>query len=225
MSLSIAIVERTAPPTTKYSGWRVLHKAEGGYQRNPATMPSVIPPIPSVAIDMTEEVQHMSYDLMVHFNDQITPNLWTKVHDGDRAFTNFLGFGTRPGCGGPRKNYIKNEDMTYPLPKYDKAQRVCGGQFVRGIERGGMLVIRPGIDAIDATKLMPSIETIVANNWYGFAVVVGPEGNEGAISHFPQGQGGPVAIPFIVDREISFPLAYFERWEGDTLPDPLKVGA
>ena len=223
MSLSIAIVERTAP-TTKYSGWRVLHKAEGGYQRNPATMPSVIPPIPSSSVDMTEEIQRMSFNLMAHFCPSITTNIWNHVHSWDRAYNNKLGFPNAQG-GSLRRDYINDTDRNAPLPAYDKAQRMTGGNFVRGIERGDLLVLQAGIHGIDATKPMPSIETIVANNWYVVSVNVGPVSNEGAVSYWAQGKGYPIVFPLIFAGEIVFPLSYFERWEGDTLPDPLKVGA
>jgi hypothetical protein len=201
----------------KYMGWRVLHQAEGGYQNNPLNMPEVVPPDNPVAVEMTETIQRMSYELMVYFNPLITADLWTKVHDYDRAFTNHQGF-NKPD--DPRANFITGENPDSPLPKYDKAQRLCGGQFLRSEIHGDRFVCTPGVHGIDANKPIPSIETIVNNNWYLFAVTLGSRSE--IISHFPQGQGGPVAIPFIFDREIEFNAAWFTRWESDELPDPLK---
>lgn len=203
----------------KYVGWRVLHKAEGGYQATPQDMPEVIPPVDQVGLPMTREIQQMSFDLMKHFNSAITPKLWTAVHYGHVAFTNHQGFGDHPKGGGPRANYITGDDLDKELPKYDKMGRICGGMFVRGVEIGNMLVCQPGIHGIDSRMPLPSIQTIVENNWYFFAVVFNPR----RLNHFPQGQGGPVAIPFIFDRDVKFPLSLFENWEADTLPDPLTL--
>jgi hypothetical protein len=206
-----------SPSAKKYVGWRVLHKAEGGYDKNPLGMPGVIPPINPLALEMTEAIQRMSFSLMKQFNPAITPQLWTKIHDHDRAFTNHNGFAK---AGDPRANYITGENLSSPLPKYDKMQRLCGGQFVRGEVRGDNLVCIPGVHGIDASKPLPSIQTIIDNNWYLFAITLT---NASKVDHFPQGKGGPVVIPFIFDREIEFPLSLFEKWEADTLPDPLKI--
>ena len=207
------------PTAKKYMGWRVLHKAEGGYDKNPPNMPNVIPPIDSRAIEMTREIQQMSFDLMKHFNPDITLQLWTKVHDHDRAFTNFNGFNKN---GDPRANFITGENSSSPLPKYDKAQRLSGGQFVRGEVRGTNLVCIPGVHGIDANQPLPSIQTIIDNNWYLYAIsLVGLDSKK--VAHFPQGKGGPVVIPFIFGREIEFPLSLFEKWESDELPEILTM--
>jgi len=213
--------EPQPPSGKKYVGWRVLHQAEGGYQHNPLNMPEVIPPENPVALEMTEPIQRLSFELMKHFNPAITAKQWTMAHHGLIAFTNYQGFGTEPKSGGPRANYITGDDLNKKLPKYDKAQRLCGGMFVRGIVRGDKLVCQPGIHGIDATKPMPKLDEVIAKNWYFFAVTLynSPE----KVGHFPQGKGGPVAIPFIFDREIQFSLSLFEKWESDTLPDPLKM--
>jgi hypothetical protein len=251
------------PPVTKYSGYRVLHKVEGGWQNTPLGMPEVMPPIDAISVNMTEAIQLMSYNLMVKGNSLITGALWTRVHDWDRAFTNFNGFDRD---GDPRANYVLKRDLSSPLPKYDKCQRVCGGSFIRGVTaysfmqavktfasmtvelvrnieettaiiktmgaKGFLInakefltsdnVLRcvAGIHGIDADKPMPDTQTILDNNWYIYAVSMDTPTN---ISHFPQGQGGPVLIPFIIRGAIEFPLQHFERWERDYLPDPLKV--
>lgn len=211
------VVDPQPTSDKKYIGWRVLHKAEGGYDKTPKDMPEVIPPENPVALPMTEDIQKMSFELMQHFNKAITAELWTKVHRHDKAFNNFNGF---EKDGEPRANFITKKNLTSPLPKYDKMGRLCGGMFVRGIVQGDKLVFQPGIHGIDADKPMPSLQEIIDNNWYFFAVNFHENGK---VSHFPQGKGEPVAIPFIFNREISFPLSLFERWEENTLPDPTKV--
>jgi hypothetical protein len=208
--------------TKKYIGWRVLHYAEGGYDNTPLDMPEVIPPIDQIGLPMTREIQQMSFDLMKHFNPAITKQLWTRVHDGDRAFTNHNGFGAKAmGKWGlsSRANFILGEDIKNELPKYDKMGRVCGGMFIRGIVQDGFLACQPGIHGIDAKKPLPDIQTIIDNNWYFFAITR----YEKSVGHFPQGKGGSVAIPFIFDREVKFPIKLFEKWESDELPDQLKL--
>lgn len=210
--------EPTANPT--YEGWRVLHKVEGGWPNTPAGMPEVMPPMYSIAIDMSSDIQMMSYELMHKLNDQITGDLWRKVHSHDRAFTNKPQNGFDGGT--PHADFVNMVDLTTSLPRYDKAQRVCGGMFLRGVVNGSVLTCHPGIHGIDANKPMPSVQTIIENNWFVYAVSTGVN-NEAVISHFPQGKGGPVAIPFIFSGLINFPLEYLEPWEADTLPDPLKI--
>ena len=220
MQIHVTINSDTSPnpPPKKYIGWRVLHKLEGGNQATPPGMPEVTPPINAIALPMTESIQHMSYDLMRYFNPAITTSLWTKVHRYDKAFNNNNGF-ERPG--DPRWNYIANTNSGSPLPKYDKAQRLCGGQFVRGVVVGDELHCTAGVHGIDGLSPMPSVSTIVENNWYLFAVSV--NSNFTQISDFPQGQGGVVAIPFIFTGVIKFPLSYFTRWEGNSLPIHTKI--
>jgi len=213
------VVPTQSSSAKKYTGWRVLHKAEGGYAKTPVGMPEVVPPEDQIGLPMTKEIQEMSYKLMTHFNSAINAKQWTHVHHGLIAFTNYQGFGTEPKSGGPRANFITGEDLDKELPKYDKMGRICGGMFVRGMEKGDKLVCQPGVHGIDAKSPLPSIQTIVENNWFFYAVCFHPK----RVEHFPQGKGGPVAIPFIFDREIAFPISLFEKWEADALPDPLKM--
>lgn len=218
---------RVLAPPPKYSGWRCLHKAEGGNENTPLGMPEVTPPLAATALDMTQAVQEMSYKLMLHFNQAIQgpdwnpKKIWSNVHKYDIAFTNEEGF-EKPG--DPRRNYILNEDLTFDYPKYDKQGRLCGGAFIHGlaeIDHQGRDVLRckPGIHGIDARGPMPEVETIAARNWYFFALNYFPD----HVEHFAQGQGQPVAIPFIFDRDVVFERRFFEPWEGETPPDPLKI--
>ena len=215
------ITIRRIQNATYIDGWRVLHKVEGGYQKTPEGMPEVLPPDNPIAIPMTAAIQRMSFELMRYFNPIITAAKWTKVHEHDIAFTNYNGFGN---SGDPRANHITGENLDKGLPKYDKAQRVCGGSFIHGDAIGGSLVCRAGVHGISADGPMPELETIVKNNWYIHAVTQA----NGRISHFPQGWDGadyygPVVIPFIFKGTITFPIKYFEVWRGNILPDPLRV--
>ena len=272
-----------APPVKKYIGYRVLHKIEGGWQNTPIGMPEVMPPINAIAVAMTRAVQWMSYTLFLAMNpilqalvktdENYVKKLWTNVHDGDRAFTNYQGFDMP---GNPRANFITgayveaNENPIVELPKYDKCQRVCGGSFIRGttayslmqsvwdgialakefitnpresfgiigamgisgylagakefLQSDNVLRCYAGVHGIDASaSVMPETSTIIGNNWYICAVSMDAPDK---ISHFPQGKGGIVAIPFIIPGSyIEFPIIHLERWESDQLPDPLKIYA
>lgn len=228
MTKTLTIIKNKAPiEPVIYDGYRVLHKVEGGWQNTPIGMPEVMPPINAISVAMTEEIQQMSYALMKARNALITAALWTRIHDGDRAFTNFNGFDME---GDPRANFITgsgvdaNGNAIYPLPKYDKCQRVCGGSFVRGIETvtNNVPVLRcvAGVHGIDADKPMPSTQEILDNVWYIYAVSMDTLTQ---ISHFPQGQGGPVLIPFLIRGAVEYPLIHFERWQSNELPDPLRI--
>lgn len=210
----------TPPPAVMYRGWRVLHKVEGGWPNTPAGMPEVMPPEVVQAVEMTMWIQVMSYDLMRKVNTAITTALWRKIHSYDRAFNNFPQNGYDGGI--VHADFINGKDVNASLPRYDKAQRVCGGSFVTGDAVSDKLVMRSGVHGIDPDGPMPEINTIIAKHWFIYAVSIGTT-NEGAISHFPQGKGGPVLIPLIFRGTITFPLKYFERWESDSLPDPLRI--
>jgi len=209
------------PPAPKYDGWRVKHKIEGGHQATPPKMPEVQPPLDALPLPMTKEIQLMSWDLMSRANPLVTKKKWTAVHYGHVAFTNNHGFGTEPGDGGPRANYVLMEDLSYELPVYVKSQYVCGGSFITGTAEGDYLICKSGIDGIDPDAPMPTFEQIITNHWFIYAVTVND--NFTQIDHFPQGGGGPVLIPFIFRGERRFKLSNFERWQADILPHPLKV--
>ena len=84
-----------------------------------------------------------------------------------------------------------------------------------------ILICKPGMHGIDARAPMPSIPEIVAQNKYIIATTCGEPDH---IYYFPvDGVGQPVAYPFIFDRDISFPLEWFQKWDRDYLPDPLKI--
>lgn len=211
--------EPKVPEVQRYRGWRALHKIEGGYQRTPPGMPEVIPPDEVQKVEMTRWVQIMSFNLMYEANHAITPELWRKIHAFNRAFNNQPENGYDGGI--PLADFINTRDIDARFPSYDKAQRVCGGSFITGEAVSDKLVCRAGVDGIDADSPMPDVKTIMEKHWFIHAVSINADGRQ--ISHFPQGKGGPVLIPFIFRGTITFPLAYFERWEADVLPNPLKL--
>lgn len=212
------------PAESKYIGWRGKHsRLEAGAREIPYAMPSVIPPIDQIALTMTKEIQLMSFELMRYVNPAITPKIWRGLHQVYLCLNNKPQDGFDGGI--PHRDYVNGIDLdAETLPRYDKMQRTFQGTFIRGEAVGDRLVCTPGVHGIDARKLtFPPPAEIVARNWYVTAVSCGPERNPAGINHFAQGQGGLVVYPFIFDREISFPLSYFAKWESDALPNPLTV--
>lgn len=204
-------------PVKLYKGWRCLHTIEGG-RWVPQNMPEERTPDYARALQMTEAIQQMSWRLMSYANASVTRKQWTVVHDYDRCFNNGTGF---LNDADPRANFITGEDLDKPLPRYDKAQRVCGGTFITGEAVNDKLVCRAGVDGIDGYGPMPDTRKIIEKNWFTYAVSVNNDYTK--IAHFPQGNGGPVLVPFIFRDTITFPLEWFVRWEAYSLPDPLKV--
>lgn len=209
------------PPAKKYAGWRGLHMAESVNARViPYSMPAVMPPIDQNALEMTEAIQLMSFALMKHFYPAITGNVWRNLHMVGLCLNNK----DVDGFDGDivHADYVNKRDLGASLPRYDKQQRTFEGTFIRGELVGDRIRCVPGIHGIDAKKPMPSVEEIVEKNWYVTAVNVGPERNP-VPSHFAQGKGFPIVYPFIFDRVIEFPAIWFERWESEELPNPVRL--
>ena len=197
-----------------FVGYRCLHVAEGGYQSDPDGQPEVRPSVDAPPVEFTKGLQLLSWALMSR-NLSITKNKWRVVFGNTTAFTNGQGYFK---AGDPRADWVSNIDTDYPNPKLMKAI-ICGGMFIRGDVVGDMLVCRPGVHAIDADRPVPSVEDVIANNWY-FAATTCKYPN---VSHFPQGGGGPVLIPYILREPVAYPLRWFVRWDEATLPDPLRL--
>lgn len=204
-------VEDSTSPVI-YTGWRGLHGIEGG-RGAPTGMPAVLPPIETRALEMTDDIQRMSYALARHFAPSIDGRKWRAMHGDQVAMNN----GEQNGFGQtPHRDVINGEDLSASLPRYDKMQRSFAGSFIRGDVMGSALYCTPGLHGIDANKPLPDTETIVRNNWYVIACTAGDR-----IWNFPHGDGDPVVYPFIFDRVISFPLIWFARWEREYLPNHL----
>lgn len=201
------------PDTVRFVGFRCLHRGEGGYP-SALGMPCVRPSVNAPAIPFTREMQLLSYALNRH-NPAFTGDKWRSVYWTDRAFTNGNGF-DEPG--DPRADFVNNRDVNDPLPALMKAI-ICGGSFYRGDVVGNELVCRPGVHAIDARRAMPSVEQVLANNWYFVATT----GGDRVISNFPQGDGRPVLIPYFLTQPTPYPLSWFVPWNETFLPDPLRL--
>ena len=165
---------------------------------------------------MTRAIQLMSYELMQEFCTGLTKERWRIAHQHDFAMNN----GAQNGFDGgtPHVDYVNGRDVGASLPRYDKMQRVFQGSFITGTLNGDLITCTPGIDAIDATKPLPSIQQILHRRWYVIATAVGEP------PFFVRGQwGGYLIYPFILDRPVSFESRWFAAWNEDGPPDPLKV--
>jgi hypothetical protein len=200
-----------APTQGRFVGHRCIHMAEGGYTHEP-NAPAVHPSVNAPPIEFTEPMQRLSYEVMRRFGPNVTPTQWTRVFDNNAALTNNQGFGGTP----PRRNYITGEAVNNPnseLPKLMKAI-LFSGTFIRGDVVGSSLRLVPGVHGVDARAPMPSVDTVIANNWYTFAVSADMQ----AASHFIAGT--PTAVVYFLREAVTFPKEWFERWERDVLPNP-----
>jgi len=212
-NLTTASLEATTPSLPTFIGWRCLHQKEGGLS-NPNGMPVVRPSENAPAIHFTGAMQLMSYELN-SFNPLFSKEKWRVVYGRGTAFTNQNGFVDH---GDLRADFVNRKDLNEPLPKLMKAI-ICGGMFIRGEVTDDQLRCVPGVHAIDAGKAMPSVDEIMARNWYFTATT----SNGKRVNHFPQGKGQPVLIPYILIEPVVYPLTWFERWESNELPNPLKI--
>jgi hypothetical protein len=202
---------------SRFVGFRCLHFREGGYP-NPEGMPCVRPAYNARAVTFTKELQLMSYALNFA-NPNLTKNKWRVVYGDGTAFCNGSGFGARDG--DVYADWVNLLNLTAELPALQKGI-ICGGAFLRGVIEGDYLVCTPGVHAIDGTGAVPSVEEVLAKQWCFTATTGGWE----RVSHFPQGGGLPVLIPFVLREVTRYPLrgegyTNFVRWDADTLPNPL----
>jgi hypothetical protein len=200
---------------TRYIGWRLRYPGEGGNQ-NPIGMPAVAPAENAPPVPFDERLQVLSWKLMQRMNPTITPKQWRSVYAYNRAFTNGNGF-DEPG--DPRADFVNRLDLQAPLPKLMKAI-ICSGSLYQGIVEGDKLVMYPGVHAMDAENPV-SLDDIIRNGWYFLAVSWTGKGG----THFPQGNGGIVPVPYIIEERVEYPLKWFERWEYPYPPNPLAMYA
>lgn len=199
----------TSPNYLKYDGWRCLHTAEGGYS-NPVGMPAVRPGINAPSVDFTRDMQIRSWEI----NDgRLTKNKWRALYASATAFTNDHSWPDQVCV-----DFVNGLDIGAAYPRLMKGI-LMGGGFYRPRREGSYLIFEPGISAIDATKPIPSSEEIKQKHWYFHAVTTGEK-----IYNFPHcGIGIPVLVPYFLKTAVKFPIAWFEPWRSNELPDPLRI--
>lgn len=197
----------------RITGWRLKYTGEGGND-NPLNMPAVAPSFNVEPVLFDERLQLLSWELMRRLNPTITRQQWRSVYRFDRAFTNGNGFDAPDDV---RADYVNRLDLGAPLPKLMKAL-ICSGSLYQGVEQSEYLIMHPGVHAIDVYH-PADIDEVIARRWYFLAVSWTGSGGV----HFPQGNGGIVAIPFILRAPTSYPKMWFQRWDDIVYPDPLKM--
>lgn len=212
MQVRINVTRRVTTP--RYSGWRVLHAAEGGFNENPPGMPAVRRAINAPPVEFTRDMQFMSYDLN---EGKISKGKWHIIYSSETMVTNDQSW-EEMRCA----DYVNGIDtnLKYPdgrpiLPKLMNGI-ICAGMFVHARSEGEYLICEPGISAVDGHKPIPHYTTVLAENKYFRAVTSGDR-----VFNI-LGSSVQILIPYILNVAVKYPLWWFERWEQDYLPDPTK---
>lgn len=204
-----------------FTGWRLLHMAEGGDPHEPEA-PAVHNSESVASVDFTRDMQLKSYEINVHNpmfdNPLFTGDKWRSVYNNKTAFTNGQGFDK---ANDPRVDYVNGRDLGAPYPRLMRAI-ICSGSFFRGqIEntaKGTMLTLYPGVHGIDVMQPIPSVDEIIARHWYFYAVTAGMK----KAHNFPQGSEQRVIIPLYLKVKTQYPLSWFTPWVSDEEPDPTR---
>lgn len=251
--VQVTITRSTQPPApaVRYTGWRCLHIAEGGYQSDPDGQPEVRPSFNAPPVEFTRSMQLLTWELLKR-NPNISKSKFPVIFADTTAFTNGQGYFND---SDPRADWVNGTDTGYPNPKLMKAI-ICGGMFIRGeagysvmqavtdalalarqmvlaprslignvrrsvaaLATNNVLRCSPGVHGIDARGTMLTVEEVIEKDWC-FAATTCRYPN---VSHFPQGGGGPVMIPYFLIEPVTYPLAWFVRWDETSLPDPIKL--
>lgn len=207
MTLEIDLNWVTIPQPIRFIGYRCLHAAEGGFV-NPVGMPNIRRALDQPPVIFTPQLQALAYELMRSQNSTITQNNFDNTFDSDTAWTNRHG--------------VESND-----PKLMDGL-ICAGMFLAQegsetviIDNVEYLVFSPGIHAIDPSQPLPTVEQILARGWY-FVANTGT-GASGAF-HFPQGNQGPVYIPYVLQQAAKYRKEWFTTWDSDHRPDSLRYG-
>lgn len=221
-------------------GWRGTHYYTEGGREIPPKMPSVIPAIDSRSVEMTRDIQLMSFDLMRAIWAQrgdpavITGKRWVALHGAAVAMNNGAqnGYGVdRNGAEIPHTDYVSAYpnviNPTASNPQYDK-NRTFQGSFLTGRQEGAYLICTPGNDAIDANgfhyepgtaEARKTLQDIIERRWFCIAI-----GAANPPYHFrAQWGAGWIVYPFILNKVVRFDVSFFARWEESYPPDPLTT--
>lgn len=208
--LYVSGVSYVAVKPPRFVGWRCLHPSEGGFP-TPADMPNVRRAQDAPPVKFTAALQRLAWDVMRSQNSTITLTGFESIFGDTTAFTNRHG--------------VNSDD-----PKLMDGI-ICAGMFLPDTVEieGNYLIARPGVHAIDANGVLPSVQQVVENGWY-FIANTG-QGRGGAFN-FPQGNLGPVAIIYALSEPVHYLMSGYEgreytnftRWSGSTKPDPLRYG-
>lgn len=210
LSITIDLGDPQPQPQPGVRRWRALYPWEGGNDV-PDGMPAVLPALRWHAggyikyippIEFNKQLQFLSWFLMSRLNPSITQRQWAAVWAGDRWGTNGNGWDNSAEPDDQRRDYVNDRYQGYPDPKLMDAI-IFSGSIYGGDEDEHHVILRPGVHGVDVTRALPSVDEVIARGWYMLAV-----NNTRPGSPFPQGNGGPVAVPIFL-RE---PAMYRKDW-------------
>lgn len=137
-------------------------------------------------------------------------------------------------CGGSFYTGTPTSSITYGISNFFSNFKQFAASRSKGliasvksslteVASTNVLVMTPGVDAIDASKPMSDIvawsKIIMEKVWYFTATTRAGD----KINNFPQGVGKPVYISFFLNKPAMYPLKWFTRWESSSLPNPLII--
>ena len=219
-----SVPEITEPPIERITGWRFLHRTEGG-RYNPNDMPEVRNAIEDVVTEMTRDVQLLAWGVMKAINPALLDKKFPALHTDHTAMNNKKPNGYNDDPAFQHTDWI-NENASYNQglsnPRYDKT-RGFGGQLIQAYDEGSVIRVVPNIHCIDPRNLL-TVDEVIARRWYSKAVNVNANGT---VSDFAQGNinesYGSIAYLWISDKEVTFPKSWFQWWDDVVYPDHLKM--
>jgi len=208
-----------------YKGWRLKYAGEGGPQ-NPTGMPAVAPALRwngywnkyIAPVKMTKQIQLLQWDVMQIKNIDVLPDRYTQTYHQAIALANNNGYGDPKD---PRANFITKENESSPLPKLMDGI-IMAGHLYDGEPNGNVIEQYPNVHAMSQQMLVDA-QTALDNNWC-FQCVSWHAGNGGYGEDFFPRRGGEYWVAHIISETATYPKDYFEWWNKDYPPNPLKMG-
>jgi len=170
-------------------------------------------------VEFTEQLQKYSWGFTQYTNVLMNSKNWRAFLQGNVMLTNYQGWVDDPDPSKRvhRADYVNKQDEDTEDPRLMDAI-LSSGNFVRGEERDGHVVMRPGVNGINVFETLPTYKQIIEWNWY---IVL--TNNTANPSHFYQGQGLPVYFPIFLVEDAWYRREWMQPWDQPILPDPVKI--
>lgn len=211
----------------RYRGWRLKYPGEGG-NYNPSGMPAVTPALEWTGtrwgkyirpVKMTSAIQWLQWGVIQHHNVDATPDVTDRLFADDIALCNHHGL---DDPDNPRVNYVMGTNLGYEEPRLMDAILMAGGLY-NAVKNGNEIRFYPGVHSVDENNI-PDVETVVRNGWAVRAVSWHAGRGGFGEDFFKPGRVGPFYYAHVISDVAKYPSEYFEWWDRDYPPDPLKVG-
>lgn len=146
-------------------------------------------------------------------NPELDDKHFCTLLDNHLAWTNNTGW---PG----RKNIILGTDLDQKDPAFH-ACLINGGAYLQGFVAGDYLYP----DTLRTGGVVPPADVVLSMPWLWFwGTNITPEGRINYIVRLGRdGTLKPVRVPLITSQVLKIPTRWLQRWDGDAVPDPLKV--